>query len=221
MTSRAQLVCCILLCLGLEPSLAAQVSANYALTSEQLWDFGVWAAEAVGKTASEGFGQTQISMAGVHVGYVFHRTSPETGLRRSWEYTLELQPLFFQTREVRAYGGGFAPIGVKWNFAPRRHYRPYLEFNGGAMFTDKNVPAGPTSSFNFTAAFGPGATIALSRTQALTVALRFWHLSNAYIGATNPSFNTVQFQVGYHWLTRRHEAQQQTSGASAGSGATD
>jgi hypothetical protein len=203
-TSRAHIcLACILLGVVLAVARCAAQSSGPPV-DDHLWDFGAWGAEAVGKTAGQAFGVTQITMAGVHMGYVFHRSSPDSGLRRSWEYTLELQPLFLVTRLQRTYGGGFAPVGVKWNFAPRGRYRPYLEFNGGAMFTQRNVPSGNTSTFNFTAALGPGVTMALNRTQAVSLAIRMWHLSNGYIGATNPSFNTVEFQVGYHWLINRH-----------------
>lgn len=205
---------CIMLSIFVPPA-AAQSTSNPLLGDEQLWDFGAWGAEAVGKTAGQAFGETQISMAGFHVGRVVHRASPDSGPRRSWEYTLELQPLFLVTRVQRAYGGDFAPVGLKWNFAPRGRYRPYLEFNGGAMFTQKNVPAGDTSTFNFTAALGPGVMMAVTRTQALSFAIRFWHLSNGYIGDFNPSFNTVEFVVGYHWLTRRQASRQQISATPA------
>ena len=159
----------------------------------------------MGKTAGQGFGETQITMAGVHLGRVFHRALPDSGLRRTWEYTLELEPLFLVTRVQRAYGGGFAPVGLKWNFAPRAWFRPYLEFNGGAMLTQRNVPSGRTSAFNFTAALGPGMMIPLTRTQAMSFAVRGWHLSNAGLGTVNPSFNTIQVVVGYHWLVGRGE----------------
>jgi hypothetical protein len=207
----------VLLCFVCTPiTAAAQSAVNSAFSDEKLWDFGVWGAEAVGKTAGEGFGATQITMAGVHVGRVFHRASPESGHRRTWEYTFELQPLFLITHGEQVYGGGFAPVGVRCNFAPRGRYRPYLEFNGGAMITQKNVPRGETSAFNFTAALGPGVVIALTPTQAVSVAVRMWHLSNAYIGADNPSFNTVQLQVGYHWLTTGHTRRRRLSAAPAG-----
>src|SRR5579871_1840879 len=181
----------------------AQWASNPALGEQQLWDFGAWGAEAVGKENGQAFGETQITMAGLHVGRVFHRASLESGHRRTWEYTMELTPLFLVTRIERAYGGGFAPLGVRVNFAPRGRYRPYLEFNGGGMITQKNVPPGRTASFNFTAALGPGITIPVTSTTALSFAIRAWHLSNAGTGYFNPSFNTVQFVVGYHFLTRR------------------
>jgi lipid A 3-O-deacylase len=187
----------------------AQASSSTPFAPAQLWEFGGWGSEAVGKTAGQAFGGTQITMAGFHLGRVIHRSAMDSGFQRNLEYTVEVDPLFLVTRVRRTYGGGFSPVGLKWNFTPHGRYRPYIELNGGAMFTPRNVPPGDTSSFNFTAAAGSGVMVALTPTQALSFAVRFWHLSNAYIGNSNPAFNTVQFVVGYNWLTtgRRHRQQ--------------
>ncbi len=203
----------ILLLLMFLPGLAtAQTSASTnSFFDDQLWEFGAWGAEAVGKSAGQAFGDTQITMAGFHAGRAIHRSAPESGLRRTWEYTFEIEPLFLVTRPRHTYGGGFAPVGLKWNFAPRGRYRPFIEFNGGAMFTTRNVPPGNTSSFNFSCSGGTGVMMAVTHTQALSFGVRFWHLSNAYIGNDNPAFNTVQFVVGYHWMTRDRRRAQQLS----------
>jgi hypothetical protein len=68
------------------------------------------------------------------------------------------------------------------------------------MFTSRDVPLGHTASFNFTTSIGPGVMIRMHGNQALSVGIRLWHLSNAGTGHTNPSFNTVQVVIGYHWL---------------------
>jgi hypothetical protein len=197
----APLVCSFLL---LGTALAAQQTTSSPFVSDRVWELGVWGGEAFGKSDGQAFGETHLSMAGFHAGRVIHQSEPASGYRRSLEYVVELQPLFLVTRTQAAYGGGFSPIGLTWNFAPRRNgrCRPYLEMNGGAMFTEKNVPAGRTDVFNFTASFGPGVMFAVNRTQALSVGLRYWHLSNANLGYANPAFNTVQLVVGYHWLLR-------------------
>lgn len=195
---------------ALAPCVACAQSSSYFLPGNTDWELGVWGAEAVGKAAGEGFGQTHISMAGFHAARVIYESPMGSSHHRTLEYTLELQPLFVVTSKKSAYGGGFSPVGLRWNFAPRREgrYRPYLEANGGAMFTQKDVPPGRTDNFNFTLAAGPGIMIALARNQALSVGLRYWHLSNAYLGHDNPSFNTMQFVVGYYWLLRGHHARQ-------------
>jgi hypothetical protein len=57
-------------------------------------------------------------------------------------------------------------------------------------------------------------TIPLTSTTALGLAVRVWHLSNAGTGYNNPSFNTLQVVLGYHWLIRQH-GRRQLSHASA------
>jgi hypothetical protein len=202
--------------LFLVPALATgQNSSSPKFFDGQQWEFGLWGGEAFGKTLGQAFGETQISMGGFHMGRVFYESPLESSRRRSWEYTIELQPLFFVTRPGTTYGGGFSPLGFKWNFAPRHgsRYRPYLECNGGAMFTQKNVPPGNTETFNFTAAVGPGMMIAVRDNQALSVAVRYWHLSNGGLGYNNPAFNTVQIVIGYHWLTGRRQSRRPMSTA--------
>ncbi|MGB8885385.1 MAG: acyloxyacyl hydrolase [Candidatus Korobacteraceae bacterium] len=215
---------CILILLWIVPGVAgAQTSARYPLADNQLWEFGVWGAEAMGKQESEGFGETQITMAGFQISRVVYERRMETG-KRTLEYTFEAQPLFLVTRRKAAYGGGFSPVGLKLNFVPRGRYRPYLEFNGGGMFTQKNVPPGPTSMFNFTLAAGPGVMIGLPHNQAMSIALRFWHLSNANLGDSNPAFNTIQIVIGYHWLragrTNGKMAAKPSTGGDAGTNPT-
>jgi hypothetical protein len=215
---------CILIacsCLLLLPAAAAQAPSDAALWDQQQWDFGVWAGEAIGQEDTFNFGHVQVTQAGVHIGRVFHRASPDSGRQTTWEYTLDLQPLLLVTRPRLTYGGGFAPVGVKWNLTPHGRYRPYIEFNGGCAFTQKNVPPGRTSDFNFTAALGPGVMMRLSQKQAMSIALRWWHLSNGGIGDYNPSFNTIEFVVGYHWLKLGHGTRQQLSGTTPGTQAKE
>ena len=208
--------------LGGPAMLLAQQNSNSPFGTDQLWEFGVWGGEAFGKEEGQAFGETQLTLAGFDAARVIGESSLNSGKRRSLEYVIELYPAFFVTRTHPAYGGGFSPIGLKWNFAPRRNgrYRPYLEMNGGSMFTQQNVPQGRTDNFNFTASLGPGVMVALSRRQALSLGLRYWHLSNANLGYANPSFNTIQFVVGYHWLlTGRGGRQRQASTGAPAAGA--
>ncbi len=206
----------VLLLLAVSGIACAQNSASFS-GNDELWEFGLWGGEAFGKTLGQAFGETQITMAGFHAGRVVHESALGSGHRRNLEYTIEVQPLFLVMRPQSAYGGGFSPVGLKWNFAPRDggRYRLYIELNGGAMFTQKNVPPGNTDTFNFTASGGSGVMIALGGNRALSLALRYWHLSNASLGNSNPAFNTVQFVVGFHWMTGRHSSRQQISAAPA------
>jgi hypothetical protein len=86
------------------------------------------------------------------------------------------------------------PVGLKWIFATRGHVAPYLELNGGTLFTTHDVPA-RTSSVNFTssAVFG----VYFLGEHAWSLDVRYLHISNAGLTVPNPGVNTVQVRLGF------------------------
>ena len=66
-----------------------------------------------------------------------------------FEYALDAVPVFvvFQPANT-AYGAGFNPLNLKWNFATRGRIVPYLELSGETLFTNHDIPTG-TNSVNF------------------------------------------------------------------------
>lgn len=189
--------------LGLPLAASAQRPAGFEATGKKVWDLSLWTGEGMGVAIGSSSGSVRIAMAGFSVSRVVRGAWTEGYGGRTLEYVFEAQPLFLVTSPQTVYGGGFSPVGLRWSFARRGQYRPYVEWNGGGVFTDNNVPPGRTASFNFTTSLGPGVMIHTHENQAISVAARFWHLSNAATGHTNPSFNTVQLVVGYHWLRSR------------------
>jgi hypothetical protein len=93
-----------------------------------------------------------------------------------------------------AYGAGVSPLGLKWDFAARGRVEPYLELNGGTLFTNHEVPTG-TSSVNFTDAAAFGLHL-LGDKWAWTLEARYMHISNAGLSSPNPGVNTVQVRLG-------------------------
>ena len=63
--------------------------------------------------------------------------------------------LVFQPANT-AFGVGFNPLNLKWNFATRGRVVPYLELSGGTLFTNHDVPTG-TDRVNFTSSAALGA----------------------------------------------------------------
>jgi hypothetical protein len=193
-----RLVVLLLLIAGL-CGLAAQETTG-GLNRSGAWELGVWAAEGTGAEIGGPLGGAQMSMVGVRWGRVLLGPSGEGWRRGTLEYTFDAIPFLITTRPQVVRGGSFAPLGLKWNFAANRRLHPFVEMSGGAVFTPRNVPPGPTDRFNFSATAGPGVMLFVRRHQAVTLGLRFWHLSNAGLGKENPSFNTLQLIVGYSWL---------------------
>ena len=155
----------------------------------QIWSGG-------GYSVPGGTSNTGVWNAGVRFGWILTRPHGPGFLKGRFEYALDATPLFlvFQ-RANTAYGAGFSPVGLKWDFATRSSVEPYLELNGGTLFTDHNVPAG-TNTVNFTSAAAFGVHL-LGKKYAWSLEARYMHISNAGLATPNPGLNTVQVRVGF------------------------
>lgn len=153
----------------------------------------VWAGG--GHSVSGGQGHIGAANAGLRYGWIL--TSPHLPglLRGRFEYVVDAVPLFlvFQPTNT-AYGVGFDPLGLKWNFERHGRISPYLELTGGTVFTNHNVPPG-TNTVNFMdqAAFGMHV---LGAKHNVSLELRYMHISNAGLATPNPGVNTVQVRLG-------------------------
>ena len=154
----------------------------------QVWTGG-------GPSVPGGTSDTSVWNVGVRYGWILTRPHGPGFLKGRFEYAVDLVPVFtvFQ-RYNTAYGAGFNPLGLKWDFAARGRIEPYLELNGGTLFTNHEVPTG-TSAVNFTDAAALGMHI-LGDKHAFSVEVRYMHISNAGLSSPNPGINTVQVRLG-------------------------
>jgi hypothetical protein len=178
----------------------APASAQAPEPDRPAWDISLWAAGATGEESTNSLTESQILSAGVFVGKVL-TGELGTGWRRGrLELGFDFAPLFVQFTPQRIHGVEFDPLILRWNSGVRRgRTSPYLELGGGAVRTNQNFPVGDTSSFNFIARGGGGILIATRRVEAFEIGCRWWHISNANLGARNPEFNGIQINVGWHW----------------------
>lgn len=125
---------------------------------------------------------------------------------RSWrrgrlEYAFDFVPIFETYGNQRAHGVGFDPVILRWNSSLHTtRVAPYIDLGGGGLLTDKNLPPGNTSSFNFTPKGGGGIYVRTRQGQAFDIGLRWSHISNANLGVNNPEFNGIQLSLAYHWF---------------------
>ena len=186
------------------------------------WDFGFWGGG--GHTVSGGVQDVGVMNAGFRIGKIL--TEHGNGwYRGNFEYAIDLIPayVFFNapkslqliaitcsitnpqcgpgisTQRGTTYGGGFNPFGVRWNFTGTKRISPYFELNGGVLFTNHELPVG-TSNVNFVSGATLGVNIFTRMKRAISVDIRYAHISNAGLASPNPGLNTVQGQVGYHWF---------------------
>jgi lipid A 3-O-deacylase len=155
----------------------------------QLWTGG-------GPSVPGGTSDTSVWNVGVRYGWILTRPHGPGFLKGRFEYAVDLVPVFtvFQ-RYNTAYGAGFNPLGLKWDFAARGRIEPYLELGGGTLFTNHQVPIG-TSSVNFTPSAALGMHV-LDDKYAFSVELRYLHISNAGLSSPNPGINTLEVRVGW------------------------
>jgi hypothetical protein len=179
------LVCTPLICTR---STWAQARVEDGGHEIQLWTGGGYAVP--GGTSDTGVWNT-----GLRYGWILTRPHGPGFLEGRFEYAVDAVPAFlvFQPANT-AYGVGFNPFNLKWNFATRGRVVPYFELSGGTLFTTKDVPTG-TDRVNFTSSAAVGAHF-LGESRNWSVEVRYMHISNAGLGDLNPGINTVQVRLG-------------------------
>jgi hypothetical protein len=170
-------------------------TASFAQTGPEQWgrEVEIWAGG--GHSVPGGTKNTGAFNAGLRYGWILSEPHLPSFLRGRFEYAVDAVPVFviFQPANT-AYGLGFDPLGLKWNFVRRGRFSPYLELTGGTVFTNHNVPT-YTNNVNFMDQAALGVHI-LRATHNLSVEVRYMHVSNAGLGNLNPGLNTVQVRLG-------------------------
>jgi lipid A 3-O-deacylase len=179
-------ICCVMLiascsCLG-------QSGPQQGGHEIEIWTGG-------GHSVSGGRGDTSAFNAGLRYGWILTGPHLPSFLRGRFEYAVDAVPVFlvFQPANT-AYGAGFDPIALKWNFERRGRLSPYLELCGGTLFTNHDVPQ-YTNTVNFTDQAALGVHV-LGARYNWSLELRYMHISNAGLATPNPGVNTVQVRLG-------------------------
>ena len=162
----------------------------------------IWAGG--GHSVAGGRGNIGAFNAGLRYGWVLTEPHLPGFLRGRFEYAVDAVPIFliFQPANT-AYGVGFDPLGLKWNFERHGRLSPYLELAGGTVFTSHDIPTGANPvNFMDQAALG---THILSEKYNWSLELRYMHISNAGLGNLNPGINTVQVRLGVGRFFGRHQ----------------
>jgi hypothetical protein len=167
---------------------AAQVGPEQGGHEVQIWAGG-------GHSVAGGRGNTGAFNAGLRYGWILTDEHLPGFLRGRFEYAVAAVPvsLIFQPANT-AFGVGFDPLGLKWNFVRRGRILPYLELGGGVLLTNHDVPT-RANNVNFTPSAALGTHI-LGAKYNWSLELRYLHISDAGLSNLNPGINTVQVRVG-------------------------
>jgi hypothetical protein len=96
-------------------------------------------------------------------------------------------------------GGAISPLGMAWNFLPRRQTQPYFEVHGGIMFSTRVIPIPGAASNNFTFDGAVGIERFLSPTHSLRIEYCVHHISNAGSATLNPGIDNGMFRIGFNF----------------------
>jgi lipid A 3-O-deacylase len=181
---------------GNAASVRAQNGPEQGNNEVQVWVAG-------GHSVPGGTSNTEVFDLGLRYGRVISGVHLPSFLRGRFEYTVDLVPVYVIVQPANtAYGWGFTPLGLKWDFVRRGRFSPYLELGGGTLFSNHDVPT-YTNDVNFTPSAALGTHI-LGEKYNWSVELRYLHVSNAGLASFNPGLNTVEVRlgVGRFWKRR-------------------
>ncbi len=134
--------------------------------------------------------------AGLRYGWILTDAHGPSMLRGRFEYAVDAIPVFMVFQPGgRAYGFGFDPFIMKWNFEAHRRISPYIELGGGGLITTREIPVGE-SRFNFTPTAAAGINI-LRGKYHWSVEFRYLHISDAEITKFNPGTDTFGLRFGW------------------------
>ena len=99
-----------------------------------------------------------------------------------------------------AYGVGVTPLGLQLDFLNSSKIHPFIHVNGGLLVFNKSVPIEDAGHFAFVGEAGGGLRIFTSDRKAVTIGLRFHHISNGDTSGSNRGLNEFVIYGGFSWF---------------------
>jgi hypothetical protein len=100
-------------------------------------------------------------------------------------------------RRETAYGVGVTPLGLQLDFANGSKIHPFVHVNGGLLVFNKSVPIEDAGKFAFVGEAGGGLRIFTSDRRAVTIGVRFHHISNGDTSGSNRGLNQFVIYGGF------------------------
>ena len=96
-----------------------------------------------------------------------------------------------------AYGAGITPIGFQLDFANGSKVHPFAHINGGFLYFNKSMPIEDSGQFQFVGEAGGGVRIFTSDKRAVSIGVRFHHISNGDRHGANRGLNNFVIYAGF------------------------
>jgi hypothetical protein len=180
-------------------------------------EFGVWGGGAF--TATTIFGVLHEDEARdrgfIIAAFRYGRTLAATK-RMALQYTLDMIPLAVATGNIKqvtttttsagtvttfrrgsTYGLGVTPLGLQLDFANSSRLKPFIHVNGGLLgFTD-DVPLPDSGRLGLIGEAGAGLRVFTSARRAVSLGVRFHHISNGDRSGSNRGLNQFIVYAGF------------------------
>ena len=96
-----------------------------------------------------------------------------------------------------AYGAGITPIGLQLDFANGSKVHPFAHVNGGFLYFNKSMPIEDSGQFQFVGEAGGGVRIFTSDRRAVSIGVKFHHISNGDRHGANRGLNNFVIYAGF------------------------
>ena len=176
-------------------------------------EFGFWAGGAFKATTSFG-GLTEAEARDRKMFLAAFRYGRTLVANNSvaLQYTLDVIPVALVTGNIissttigpvtaferkTTYGAGITPIGLQLDFANGSRVHPFVHVNGGGLIFSEAVPLPDSGRFSYVGEAGTGVRIFTSARRAVTLGIRFHHISNGDRTGTNRGMNQFVFYGGF------------------------
>jgi hypothetical protein len=128
------------------------------------------------------------------------------------QYTLDAIPLAVATGTIvsrttvggvttfqreTAYGGGVTPLGLQLDFANGSKVHPFAHVNGGLLWFNKSVPIEDAGKLALVGEAGGGSRNFTSERRAVSLGVRFHHISNGDRAGSNRGLNQFVIYAGF------------------------
>lgn len=128
------------------------------------------------------------------------------------QYTLDAIPLAIATGVIvsrtsvggvttfqreTAYGVGLTPAALQLDFANSSRVHPFIHVNGGFLGFNKSMPIEDSGKFALVGEAGGGVRVFTSERRAVTLGVRFHHISNGNRAGANRGLNQFVIYAGF------------------------
>lgn len=128
------------------------------------------------------------------------------------QYTLDAIPLAVATGNIRSvttvgpvttfqrdttYGAGITPLGLQLDFANGSQVHPFVHVNGGLLVFNQSMPLPDAGRLALVGETGGGVRVFTSDRRAVTLGVRFHHISNGDRAGSNRGLNQFIIYGGF------------------------